>query len=61
MNGMTFEIEVDELHLFSPRCVWIKFALNCINVPYIPSKKVDRNQNIRYEIVPLSEMDICME
>ena len=34
------------------------FALNCVNVPFFPAKKGDKNQNIRHEIVPLAKMGI---
>ena len=37
------------------------FALNCMNVPFIPVKKGDTNQNIRYEIVPLAKMFFFMD
>ena len=53
---MTYEIKVDALCRFSLRCVWIGFALNGITVPFISTKKIDTNQKIRYEKVPLSKM-----
>ena len=48
-------------YVLSLRGVWIGFALNGRSVPLIHIKKVDRNQTIRYEIVPLSKIGIGME
>ena len=53
MIVLTYELKIDELCLLRLRCVG--FALNGINVPVIPAKKIYRSQNIKYEIVLLSE------